>query len=121
MRPSDRSCSVAYPLASTVVSREGTASMGIDSCHRTCESYVHAYSKPWLSASRISSSQRLYGGSGRTVTPKVKLTRMSLLRQDRGREDRLRGPELRRARGGARRRCAHRAAALRQVREHADR
>src|SRR5215472_210280 len=87
IRPSDRSCSVAYALASTVgsrvaglvtkwprwieeVSRAATASIGTDSCHRTCESYVHAYPKPWRSASWISSSQRENGGSGRTVTPK---------------------------------------------------
>src|SRR5262245_10943654 len=37
-----------------------------------CESYVQAYSKPWASAKRINSIIRLYGGSGRTVTPKVK-------------------------------------------------
>src|SRR6059058_308870 len=87
IRPSDRSWSVAYELASTVgsrvagfvtkwpslideVSRAATASIGIDSCQRTCESYVHAYWKPWLSASWMSSSQRENGGSGRTVTPK---------------------------------------------------
>src|SRR6476619_6646598 len=87
MRPFDRSCSVAYALASTVgsrvagfvtkwpslildVSRPAIASIGIDSCQRTCESYVQAYWKPWLSASWISSSQRENGGSGRTVTPK---------------------------------------------------
>ena len=75
MRPSERSCSVAYELASTVgsrvagfvtkwpslifdVSRAATASIGIDSCQSTCESYVHAYSKPCVSASWISSSQR---------------------------------------------------------------
>ncbi len=63
IRPSERSCSVAYALASTVgsrvagfvtkwpilifdVSRAATASSGIDSCQSTCESYVHAYSKP---------------------------------------------------------------------------
>src|SRR3954452_17695689 len=87
MRPSERSCSVAYELASTVgsrvagfvtkwpslideVSRPAIASIGIDSCQSTCESYVHAYWKPWRSASWISSSQRENGGSGRTVTPK---------------------------------------------------
>src|SRR5579863_5186794 len=87
MRPSERSCSVAYELARTVgsrvagfvtkwpslivdVSRAATASIGIDSCQRTCESYVHAYPKPCLSASWMSSSQRENGGSGRTVTPK---------------------------------------------------
>src|SRR6476469_3868883 len=52
------------------VSRAATASIGTDSCQRTCESYVHAYPKPWRSASWISSSQRENGGSGRTVTPK---------------------------------------------------
>src|SRR5581483_3460498 len=82
----ERSCSVAYALASTVgsrvagfvtkwpslifeVSRAATASIGIDSCQRTCESYVHAYWNPCFSASWISSSQRENGGSGRTVTP----------------------------------------------------
>src|SRR5690242_10920022 len=87
MRPFERSWSVAYELASTVgsrvagfvtkwpslivdVSRAATASIGIDSCQRTCESYVHAYPKPCFSASWISSSQRENGGSGRTVTPK---------------------------------------------------
>src|SRR5947207_14314242 len=102
MRPSERSCSVAYELASTVgsrvagfvtkwpslifdVSRAATASVGIDSCHSTCESYVQAYAKPWRSASWISSSQRWYGGSGSTVTPKLMLMRgISLLRQDQG-------------------------------------
>src|SRR5262249_28280633 len=86
MRPSERSCSVAYELASTVgsrvagfvtkwpslifdVSRAATASIGIDSCQRTCESYVHAYWNPCFSDSWISSSQRENGGSGRTVTP----------------------------------------------------
>src|SRR5437879_1824047 len=88
MRPLERSCSVAYELASTVgsrvpgfvtkwpslifdVSRAATASSGIDSCQSTCESYVHAYSKPCFSAIWMSSSQRVYGGSGRTVTPKL--------------------------------------------------
>ena len=59
IRPSDRSWSVAYVLASTVgsrvagfvtkwpsliveVSRAATASIGTDSCQRTWESYVHA-------------------------------------------------------------------------------
>src|SRR6185437_6846102 len=87
IRPSDRSWRVAYALASTVgsrvagfvtkcpsliveVSRAAIASIGTDSCQRTCESYVHAYPKPWRSASWISSSQRENGGSGRTVTPK---------------------------------------------------
>ena len=54
------------------VSRAATASIGIDSCQRTCESYVQAYPKPCCSASCISSSQRVYGGSGRTVTPKLR-------------------------------------------------
>src|SRR5229473_7737603 len=118
MRPFERSCSVAYELASTVgsrvagfvtkwpslifdVSRVATASVGIDSCQSTCESYVHAYSKPCFSASWISSIIRVYGGSGRTVTPKLRLmgsprrvagkTRWSELRN----EDHLRRPELR--------------------------
>src|SRR5919197_706996 len=38
-----------------------------------CESYVQPYSKPCSSASRISSTKRLCGGSGRTVTPKVSI------------------------------------------------
>ena len=75
MRPSDRSCSVAYALASTVGSRvpgfvtkwpilifdvslAATANSGTDSCQRTCESYVHAYSNPCCSASLISSRKR---------------------------------------------------------------
>src|SRR5215471_5968003 len=95
MRPLERSCSVAYALASTVgsrvagfvtkcpsrifaVSRAATASIGTDSCQSTCESYVHAYPKPWPSASWISSSQRENGGSGRTVTPKFMPPRLSL-------------------------------------------
>jgi 2-keto-4-pentenoate hydratase/2-oxohepta-3-ene-1,7-dioic acid hydratase in catechol pathway len=99
MRPFEMSCSVAYERARTfasrvagfvtkwpslilVVSRAATARVGIDSCQRTCESYVHAYSKPWRSASWISSSQRLYGGSGRTVTPKLIDMQVSLLRHD---------------------------------------
>src|SRR3954471_8674080 len=99
MRPSEMSCSVAYELASTVgsrvagfvtkwpslifeVSRAATARVGIDSCQRTCESYVHAYSKPWLSASWISSSQRWYGGSGRAGTPTLLDMAVSLLRHD---------------------------------------
>src|SRR5204862_7939893 len=88
MRPSDRSCSVAYELASTVgsrvagfvtkwpslifdVSRAATASIGIDSCQRTCESYVQADPKPCFSATWIDLSQRWYGGSGSTVTPEA--------------------------------------------------
>src|SRR3954464_13256913 len=101
MRPSEMSWSVAYELARTVgsrvagfvtkcpslifdVSRAATASVGIDSCQSTCESYVQAYSKPWLSASWMSSSQRWYGGSGRTVTPKLMDMAVSLLRHDPG-------------------------------------
>src|SRR5512133_3833561 len=101
IRPSDRSCSVAYELASTVgsrvagfvtkwpslifdVSRAATASIGIDSCQRTCESYVHAYPKPCDSASLISSSQRVYGGSGRTVTPKSSIGTSLSRRRERG-------------------------------------
>ena len=68
MRPSEMSCSVAYPLASTVGSRvpgfvtqwpnfivespaAASVSSGNDSCQRTCESYVQPYSKPCDSAS----------------------------------------------------------------------
>src|SRR5947209_15876384 len=88
MRPSERSCSVAYELASTVgsrvagfvtkwpslifeVSRAATASVGIDSCQRTCESYVHAYSNPCFSASWISSSQRVHGGRSEEHTSEL--------------------------------------------------
>src|SRR5215813_1233598 len=95
IRPSERSWRVAYALARTVgsrvaglvtkfpslivdVSRAATASIGIDSCQRTCESYVQAYPKPCRSASWISSSQRENGGSGRTVTPKSMSTSLSL-------------------------------------------
>src|SRR5690348_7952785 len=100
MRPFEMSWSVAYELASTVGSRvpgfvtmwpslivdvrsATSASVGIDSCQSTCESYVHAYSKPWPSASWISSMNRANGGSGRTVTPKLNDTQRSLVRQDR--------------------------------------
>src|SRR6266516_5182309 len=38
-----------------------------------CESYVQAYSNPYCSASFISSIVRWYGGSGRTVTPKLSI------------------------------------------------
>src|SRR6266511_5921154 len=38
-----------------------------------CESYVHANSKPCCSASIINSIIRWYGGSGRTVTPKLSM------------------------------------------------
>ena len=61
-----------------------SASTGNDSCQSTCESYVQAYSKPCCSANWISSIIRLYGGSGRTVTPKLNATPGSLLRQDHG-------------------------------------
>src|SRR5207253_10619000 len=37
-----------------------------------CESYVQPYSKPCSSAFCISSISRVYGGSGKTVTPKVR-------------------------------------------------
>ena len=47
-----------WPSLIFEVSRAATASIGIDSCQRTCESYVHAYPKPCFSASWISSSQR---------------------------------------------------------------
>src|ERR1700756_3458862 len=81
IRPFERSWSVAYALARNVgsrvagfvtkcpslifgSSRAAPASIGTDSCHRTCESYVHAYPKPCRSASWISSSQRENGGAG---------------------------------------------------------
>ena len=76
IRPPEMSWSVAYPLASTVGSRVPgfvtqwpnfivdvacTASVrsGNDSCQSTCESYVQPYSKPFDSASWISSRRRL--------------------------------------------------------------
>ncbi len=75
MRPLEMSCSVAYALASTVGSRIAgfvtmwpslivevwsarSAITGIDSCQRTCESYVQPYSKPCCSASFVSSIRR---------------------------------------------------------------
>src|SRR5207244_428911 len=90
LRPSGRSCSVAYVLASTVGSRvpgfvtkcpslifdvscAASASNGPDSCQSTWESYVQPYSKPCSSASLISSRKRAEGGSGRTVTPKLSM------------------------------------------------
>ena len=89
IRPSERSCSVAYALASTVGSRvrrvrdevaeldlrrlasRDREQSGSTPARATCESYVHAYSKPCCSASWMSSSKRVHGGSGRTVTPKL--------------------------------------------------
>ena len=88
IRPSEMSWRVAYELASTLGSRvpglvtkwpsfivevrsAASASSGNDSCHRTGESYVQPYSKPCRSASSSSSRKRAYGGSGRTVTPKL--------------------------------------------------
>src|SRR5690348_17183319 len=38
-----------------------------------CESYVQPYSNPWPSATLKSSIIRWYGGSGRTVTPKLSI------------------------------------------------
>src|SRR5919198_4954391 len=37
-----------------------------------CESYVQEYSKPCSSAFFVRSTSRVYGGSGRTVTPNVR-------------------------------------------------
>src|SRR5438874_6964942 len=37
-----------------------------------CESYVQECSKPCSSAFFVRSTSRVYGGSGRTVTPKVR-------------------------------------------------
>src|SRR5918994_1926879 len=53
-------------VACTAIVRSGN-----DSCQSTCESYVQPYWKPLASACRMSSRNRLYGGSGRTVTPKL--------------------------------------------------
>src|SRR4051794_41974349 len=83
MRPFEMSCAVAYQLATTVGSRmpgfvtkcpslilsvfdATSGSVAYESCHRMCESYVHAYSKPWPSANCISSIIRAYGGGGGT-------------------------------------------------------
>src|SRR5919108_2578828 len=90
MRPSEIACRVAYALAVTVGSRvpgfvtqwpsfrrsvwtASSVRSGYASCQRMWESYVQPYSKPCSSASRISSTKRLCGGSGRTVTPKVSI------------------------------------------------
>ena len=59
------------PSFSVFVSSAAIVSSGYGSCQRMCESYVQPYSKPWLSASESSSTTRLAGGSGRTVTPKL--------------------------------------------------
>ena len=76
IRPPEITCSVAYRLASTVGSRvpglvtkcpsfirvvRSAASVrsGVDSCQRTCESYVQPYSNPCSSASSISSRKRV--------------------------------------------------------------
>src|SRR5436190_11532171 len=86
IRPFVTSCIVAYQLAVTVGSRmpgfvtqwpsfsfcvpaATSGSVANDSCQRMCESYVQPYSKPWRSASCISSTSRVCGGSGITVTP----------------------------------------------------
>src|SRR5439155_14957563 len=87
-RPFEMSSSVAYQLAVIVGSRmpglvtkcpslifsvatAASGSVAYDSCQRMCESYVHPYSKPLLSATRKRSIIRAYGGSGSTVTPKL--------------------------------------------------
>src|SRR5919197_4768321 len=86
------SWSVAKALAVTVGSRvpgfvtlrpsfnddvcsAAAVSSGYGSCHRTCESYVQPYPNPCCSASCINSTRRVYGGSGRTVTPKLNIAR----------------------------------------------
>src|SRR4051794_30098195 len=91
MRPPDTSCSVAVALAVTVGSRvpglvthrpslmRSVASAaavrnGYGSCHRRCESYIQPYPKPFCSARLISSTKRVKGGSGRTVTPKLSMS-----------------------------------------------
>src|SRR5712691_7885986 len=113
MRPFEMWCGVAYALASTVGSRvpgfvtmcpslifdvrSATSAMtGKDSCQRTCESYVHAYSNPCCSASWISSIIRRYGGSGRTVTPKLRAMSDQPTASELLREDHLHRAELRR-------------------------
>ena len=94
MRPPEIAWSVAKALAVTVgsrvpgfvtlspsfivfVSSAAIVSSGYGSCQRMCESYVQPYSKPWLSASESSSTTRLAGGSGRTVTPKLSMVKES--------------------------------------------
>ncbi len=90
MRPLEIAWSVAKALAVTVgsrvpgfvtlrpsfklfVSSAAIVSSGYGSCQRMCESYVQPYSKPFCSASASSSTTRLAGGSGRTVTPKLSM------------------------------------------------
>jgi hypothetical protein len=89
IRPFEMSCIVAYQLAVTVGSRmpgfvtqwpslifsvaaATSGKVAYESCQRMCESYVQPYSKPCSSAFCISSISRVYGGSGRTVTPNVR-------------------------------------------------
>src|ERR687897_200940 len=60
-----------WPSLIVDVRSASRAITGIDSCHRTWLSYVQPYSNPCASASFVSSIRRWYGGSGRTVTPKL--------------------------------------------------
>ncbi len=60
-----------WPSLIFEVRSAATASVGIDSCQSTCESYVQAYSNPWLLGELDQLDHPLYGGSGRTVTPKL--------------------------------------------------
>src|ERR687895_251202 len=62
-----------WPSFSRSVRSAASASSGYDSCQRMCESYVQPLSKPYSSAFSTSSSRRVYGGSGRTVTPNVSM------------------------------------------------
>ena len=89
-RPPEMSCSVAYIDATTVGSRvpglvtnwpsfmrsvrsAASVSSAVESCQSTWESYVQPYWNPCASASSMSSRKRVYGGSGRTVTPKLSI------------------------------------------------
>src|ERR687897_2123424 len=60
-----------WPSLIVDVGAASRAIAGIAACHRTWLSYVQPYSNPCASASFVSSIRRWYGGSGRTVTPKL--------------------------------------------------
>src|SRR5829696_2668049 len=124
IRPSEMSCSVAYALASTVGSRVAgfvtmcpsfirvvslarSAIKGIDSSQRTCESYVQPYSKPCCSAKVVSSIRRVYGGSGRMVTPKLSMGPPEVFGQESAILARIRGRRGHDAAGAGRYQCVH--------------
>ena len=58
-----------WPSLIVSVLSAASGSSAYDSCQRMCESYVQPYSKPFASASWMSSSIRAKGGSGMTVMP----------------------------------------------------